>query len=54
MSYAAEIAADAAYQQNIWNVELAQMEIDAAKEQAKAELGANIFGTILGGVSGLF
>ena len=54
MSYAAEIAADAAHQAHLDNIVLAQMEIDAAKEQQKSELGANIFGTILGGISGLF
>ena len=50
MREAAEIQAEAAHQQHIWNVELAEMEIEAANEAAKAQSGGNIIGMILGGI----
>ena len=53
MSYAAEIAADAAHQQFIYEQELAIMEMEAAAEAAKAEAGMNIFGIILGGITSI-
>jgi len=48
---AGQIAATAASQQHVWDVEIAQMEIDYAQESAKAEAKGSISGTI---VTGLF
>ena len=50
MREAAEIQAEAAHQQHLWNIEIAQMEIDAANEAAAAQAGGNIIGMILGGI----
>ncbi len=40
-------------QMHQYNVEIAEMEIEWAKEQSKMEMQANIFGVIFGGISGL-
>ncbi len=54
MNAQAEIEAQFATQQHVWDVEIADMEIEAAKVQADADRSANMFGTILGAISGLF
>ena len=54
MNAQAAIEAQFATQQHTWDVEIAEMEMEFAEEQAKADRAANIFGTILGAVSGLF
>ena len=54
MNTAAKIEAQFATQQNAWNVEAAEIEMEFATEQAKLDRNANIMGTILGGISGLF
>ena len=54
MSYAAEIAADVAHQQNVWDVEMAVMEMENNAEIAKAQGAGNLLGTIIGGVTSLF
>lgn len=43
-----EINAEAAAQQNIWDVEMAEMEIEAANQQAAAQGMGNLFGTTVG------
>ena len=50
----AKLTSELNTQMHTYNVEIAQMEIDAAKERAKAEMGANVFGAILGAISGGF
>lgn len=47
MREAAEIAADAAYQQNIWDTERLEMEMEYAQETAKAQSSGNILGNVL-------
>jgi len=54
MNAQAEIDAQFRTQQHKWDVELAEMEIEATEKQASADRSANIFGTVLGAVSGLF
>ena len=54
MNAQAKIEAQFATQQHKWDVEIAEMEMEFAEEQAKADRTANIFGTVLGAVSGLF
>jgi len=48
----AQIDKDAAAQQHIWDVERAEMEIEAANAQAAAQGIGNIVGTIIGGIFG--
>jgi hypothetical protein len=53
MKLAAQIQADYQQQEFENNKILAQMEIDATQEMAKAEASGNIFGTIVGGLFSL-
>lgn len=53
MILAGDIATDAAEQQHIDNLEIAQMEIDAAQGMAEAEAGGAISGSIVTGIFGL-
>ena len=54
MNAQAAIEAQFATQQNAWDVEMAEMEMEFAEEQAKLDRNANMFGTILGAISGIF
>jgi len=49
---AGNIAAEAAEQQHIWDVEITEMEIEAANQQAAAEGAGKVFGTTLGWIFG--
>lgn len=51
MELAAQIAADAATQQHLNNIELAEMEIEAAQQAAAAEGAGNLLGTASGAVA---
>lgn len=53
MSYAAEIASDAAHQQYIYEKEMAIMEMEAAAAIAKEEAGMNFIGMAIGGLTSL-
>ena len=48
-----QLQSDLNAQVHSYNVELAEMEIEAAKEKAKWDAGMNLFGIILGGISAL-
>ncbi|TET08521.1 MAG: hypothetical protein E3J83_03525 [Candidatus Atribacteria bacterium] len=50
MYLAAEIAEEAAAQQHLDNIELAEMEIEYAQEAAQAEAAGSISGTVVGGL----
>ena len=53
MNLAAQIDSAAASQQHIWDVEMAEMEIEANQKAAAAEGGGKIVGTLLGGLLSL-
>lgn len=53
MLLAGDIAADAAEQQHLDNLEIAQMEIDATQGMAEAEAGGAISGSVVTGLFGL-
>jgi hypothetical protein len=53
MVLAGQIASAAATQQNAWDVEMAEMEIEAANQQAAAEGAGNLLGTTIGGIFGM-
>ncbi len=51
MTMAADIAAEEATQQHLWDIEIAEMEMEMAQDAAQAEAAGSISGTI---VTGLF
>ena len=50
MDLAAQIAADAAAQQQLYNIELTEMELEAANQQAAATGFGNLIGTTVGAI----
>jgi hypothetical protein len=52
MNLAAQIDSAAAAQQHVWDVELAEMEIEAANAQAAAQGAGSAFGTTIGWILG--